>query len=251
MIPKLHAAVLSSLCALGASAAEAPLPLITTAALSAKIEAQPPQARDFTLVDARTRVEFAEAHIPGAVNCPAAEVAALLPKLVEERSRNLVFYCNGPKCTKSQKAAREALALGYTRVVEYNEGLPAWGQAGLPLAGKPLPSFEAQAISPEQLAQMRKGPRAPLVVDVRDRVEYQAFHLPGSLSIPLDDLRSHLRELPPGREIVLVCHSGHQSPIAARVLHALGRRDLKRLDGGLVAWQQKGLPTESGRMARH
>jgi rhodanese-related sulfurtransferase len=171
--------------------------------------------------------------------------------MIKERSRNLVFYCNGPKCTKSQKAAREAIALGYTSVVEYNEGLPAWGKAGLPVAGKPLPLFEAPAISPEQLSQTRKGPNAPLVVDVRDRVEYQAFHLPGSVSIPLDDLHAHLRDLPRGREIVLVCHSGHQSPIAARVLHALGRSDLKRLDGGVVAWQQKGLSTESGPVAGH
>jgi rhodanese-related sulfurtransferase len=249
MIPKLPAAVLLSLCTLGARAADTALPLVTTAALSAKIKGE--HAADFTLVDARTRVEYGEAHIPGAVNCPAGEVAALLPNMIKERSRNLVFYCNGPKCTKSQKAAREAIALGYTSVVEYNEGLPAWGKAGLPVEGKPLPAFEAQAISPEQLSQMRKGPRAPLVVDVRDRVEYQAFHLPGSVSIPLDDLHAHLRELPRGREIVLVCHSGHQSPIAARVLHALGRSDLKRLDGGVVAWQQKGLSTESGPVAGH
>ena len=90
-----------------------------------------------------------------------------------------------------------------------------------------------------------------VVVDVRDREEYQCFHLPGSVSMPLDTLEKRLRDLPRGREIVLVCHSGHQSPIAARVLHALGRSDVKRLDGGVVAWQQKGLPTESGPVARH
>jgi rhodanese-related sulfurtransferase len=250
MIPKLHAAIFLSLCALGARADDAPLPLITTAELSARIKAEP-QARDFTLVDARSRVEYGEAHIPGAVNCPAGEVAMLLPRMVAERSRNLVFYCNGPKCTKSQKAAHEAIAIGYGSVVEYNEGLPGWGKAGLPVEGKPLPAFEAKAISAEQLLQMRKGPHAPVVVDVRDRVEYQGFHLPGSINIPLDDLTRHHKELPRGREIVLVCHSGHQSPIAARVLHAMGRSDLERLDGGVVAWQQKGLPTESGPVARH
>jgi rhodanese-related sulfurtransferase len=251
MVSKLHVAALSSLCALSAGAADAPLPLITTAALSARIQAQRPEARDFTLVDARTRVEYGEAHIPGAVNCPASDAAALLPKLVKDRSRNLVFYCNGPKCTKSRKAAHEAIALGYTSVLEYNEGLPAWGKAGLAVEGKPLAAFEAQAVSPEQLRQMRAGAHAPVILDVRDRDEYQAFHLPGSLNMPLDTLEARLRELPRGREIVLVCHSGHQSPIAARVLHALGRSDLKRLDGGVIAWQQKGLPTESGPVARH
>jgi rhodanese-related sulfurtransferase len=90
-----------------------------------------------------------------------------------------------------------------------------------------------------------------VVIDVRDAVEYEAFHVPGARNIPLDALQGRFKELPHGREIVIVCHAGHQSPIAARVLHQLGRSDLKRLDGGVVAWQQKGLPTESGPLARH
>ncbi len=244
-IAKLHVVTLLSLCAVAARAEEAALPLITTAELSARIKTS---AAAFTLVDARTRVEYAEGHIPGAVNCPASEAATLLPKLVKDRSRQLVFYCNGPRCTKSQKAAHEAISLGYTRVVEYNEGLPAWGKAGLPIDGKPLPAFDAPAISPEEASELKA--RGAVLVDVRDAPEYQSFHVPGSINIPIDDLHKRHKDLPRGREIVLVCHSGHQSPIAARLLNSLGHKDLKRLDGGVMAWRQKGLPTDVGPVAR-
>jgi rhodanese-related sulfurtransferase len=247
MLFKLHAAALLSLCALAAHAEDAALPVITTAELSGRLGSG---AHDFTLVDARTRVEYGEGHVRGAVNCPSSETKDLLKKLVQNRSRQLVFYCNGPKCTKSQKAARAALALGYTNVVEYNEGLPAWGKAGLPIDGKPLPTFDAPAIAPDALAALVKKPHAPAVVDVRDAEEYEAFHVPGSINIPLDQLHKRHHEIPQDRNIVLACHAGHQSPIAARVLHALGRSDLKRLDGGVLAWRQKSLPTDSGSVAR-
>lgn len=235
--------------AMAARADEKPLDFITTDQLAAKATGAPAKW-SFTIVDARTRVEFGEGHLPGAINCPASEAPRLLPKLVKDKARELIFYCNGPKCTKSQKAARAAIALGYTRVLEYNEGLPAWGKARLPIDGTPLAAFDAPAVAPEELAKLREGPGAPLVVDVRDAEEFKAFHLPGSINVPVDELHQRAGKLPRGKEIVLACHSGHQSPIAARVLHSLGRSDLRRLDGGVLAWQQKGLPTESGALSR-
>ena len=244
---------LSMICAVaatGALAEEAPLRFITTDQLSARAKGAS-SSWSFTIVDARTRVEYGEGHVPGSLSCPASEAALLLPKLIKDKGHELIFYCNGPKCTKSQKAARTALALGYRNVLEYNEGLPAWGKARLPIDGTPLPDFDAPAVAPEALAAMRVSRDPPLVVDVRDAVEYQAFHLPGSINVPVDTLPERVKDLPRNRRLLIACHAGHQSPIAARLLHSLGRSDLMRLDGGVLAWQQKGFPTDSGAVARH
>ncbi len=227
-----------------------PLTFITTAQLAARATGAP-SSWSFTIIDARSRVEFGEGHVRGAINCPASEAPTLLPKLVKDKSRELVFYCNGPKCTKSQKAANAALALGYPNVLEYNEGLPAWGKAKLAIDGTPLPSFDAPALSPEALAELPGKPGAPVVIDVRDASEYEAFHMPGSISMPVDSIRARYKELPKNRAVVIACHAGHQSPVAARLLFSLGRRDLRRLDGGVIAWQQKGFHTESGPLAKH
>jgi rhodanese-related sulfurtransferase len=43
------------------------------------------------------------------------------------------------------------------------------------------------------------------VLDVRPREEYEAGHIPGAVSIPLDELADHLAELPPDQEIVAYC----------------------------------------------
>src|SRR5690349_7141309 len=226
---------------------EAPLTFVSTMDLQQKASA--PHARwKFTLIDARTRVEYEENHIAGAVSCPAGQATALLPKLVKDKSRELIFYCNGPKCTKSQKAARVAIALGYRNVLEYNEGLPAWAKASLPLAGKPLPPVEVATIAPESLKTMIDSGKGPKVIDVRDAVEFAAMHVTGTINVPLDELEKRAHELPAG-ELIVMDHGGGQSLIAARVLKKAGRSASARLEGGLLAWQQKGLPVEEKALA--
>ena len=228
---------------------EAPLTFITTAELHAKTASTPTARWKFTIVDARTRVEYEENHIAGAVSCPATQTAAVLPKLVKDKSRQLIFYCNGPKCTKSQKAARAAIALGYRNVLEYNEGLPAWGKANLPVAGNPLPPVEMASVSPEDLRARMQGAKAPAVIDVRDAVEFASVRIAGTINIPLDELEKRAGEVPAG-EVVVTDHGGGQSLIAGRVLQKAGRANLARLEGGLLAWQQKGLPIDEALAAR-
>src|SRR5256885_2570573 len=141
------------LLASAARSEESPLAFIGTAELSAKVAAGPAAKWSFTLIDARSRVEYEEAHIAGAINLPAPQTQALLPTRIQDHARHIIFYCNGPKCTKSQKGARAAMALGYTSVLEYNEGLPAWGKAGLRLEGTPLPAFEPVARSATEIGR--------------------------------------------------------------------------------------------------
>jgi rhodanese-related sulfurtransferase len=227
---------------------DTPLTFITTEQLSARTAEAPPWQWGFTVIDARTRVEFEESHIAGAINCPASQTQAQLPKLVKDRSRELIFYCNGPKCTKSQKSAHLALSLGYRNVLEYNEGLPAWSKARLPVLGAPLPEAEMASVGAEELrARMASGKR-PLVVDVRDAAEFASGRIAGTINVPLDELEKRARELPAG-EVVIMDHGGGQTLIAGRLLRKTGRTGLTRLDGGLLAWQRKGLPVEQKTMA--
>lgn len=241
--------IAAALAAAGSLRAEdAPLTFITTSQLAARTAAAPQSRWNFTVVDARTRVEYEESHIAGAINCPASQTLALLPKLVKDKSRELVFYCNGPKCTKSQKAARAALAMGYRNVLEYNEGLPAWSKAALPVAGEPMPAAEMASIGPEELRARMDSGKGPAVIDVRDAVEFASVRVAGTLNIPLDELEKRAREVP-GGEVVIMDHSGSQALIAGRVMQKVGRRGLQRLEGGLLAWQQKGLPVEEKALA--
>jgi len=198
-------------------------------------------AGDVVLIDSRGKVEFGEGHIKGAVLVPPARTAELLPTKAKDKGGLVVFYCNGPTCSRSRKAAKIALGLGYTKVAEYTEGLPAWKAAGHPVEGAPLPSFDLPPGT---------GPRAAAaelatlnVIDLREEDEFKAFRIQGARSFPLDEIEKLLPTLPKG-PLFLVDHSGQRVKMAGRLLAKLGRKDLRWLEGGMIAWSDAGLPTE-------
>jgi rhodanese-related sulfurtransferase len=209
----------------------------------AKRMAAPPASWDFALIDTRTQVEFSESHIPGAALLPARLVGTKLPGLIKDKAKTVVFYCNGPNCTKTVKAAKAAASIGYTNIIEYKEGLPGWARSGRKTEGHPLPAFDAALVSPSDLKAALAAPNAPALVDIRDVEEYAAFHIGQAISVPLDDVAAWAKKAPAGRGIVIVDHAGHQAPSAARVLRDAGRSDVRRLDGGILKWQSQGLPT--------
>lgn len=220
------------------------LKTITTQELLTKL-AVPADKRDFTLVDARTAVEFAEAHVPGAVAMPANSVLAALPKLVKSKDRLIIFYCNGPNCTKSTKAAMAAMGIGYTNVIEYKEGLPGWGMAGQKTEGNPLPAFQTPTVAATDIKALMAAKGGPPMIDIRDADEYAKSHIAGAINVPLDEIAQTAEKLAPGKSAIIVDHAGHQTLVAGRLLRSLGRTELKRLDGGMLKWQEAGFPVVS------
>jgi len=69
------------------------------------------------------------------------------------------------------------------------------------------------------------------LVDVRSTGEFQSGHLPGAIHIPLDEVPAHAKEIAAlPRPIILYCHSGHRSGIAADYLQQHGVEEV--INGG-------------------
>ena len=105
---------------------------------------------------------------------------------------------------------------------------------------------ELEPISREELLTRLRAGEPLVVVDVRPSEEYQAAHLPGAVSIPLDQLQERLRELPRRRQIVAYCRGPYcaYAPEAVRVLRREGFRARNLVDG-LPEWAAAGLGVES------
>jgi rhodanese-related sulfurtransferase len=83
-----------------------------------------------------------------------------------------------------------------------------------------------------------------VLIDVREKSEYDEVRIPGSVLIPLAELRTRLAEVPEDRDVYVHCRMGGRSARAVDYLRAFGRPRSFNVAGGLDAWQDAGLPIE-------
>lgn len=86
-----------------------------------------------------------------------------------------------------------------------------------------------------------------VVIDVRPTAEYEAGHIAGARSIPIESLQQQLAELPDDVEVVAYCRGTFcvYADDAVRQLTATGRR-ARRLEQGFPQWDQAGLSVSAG-----
>ena len=86
----------------------------------------------------------------------------------------------------------------------------------------------------------------PIIVDVRERSEWDQVRIPGAVLVPLSSIADEYRQLPEGRPLILQCASGKRSLVAAEFLRRNGYADVTNMADGIVGWQGAGLPFERG-----
>jgi rhodanese-related sulfurtransferase len=106
--------------------------------------------------------------------------------------------------------------------------------------GIPIP----QTIPLEVKKKITQNPR-PIILDVRQQVEFQQSHIQGAKLIPLNELSGKFKELPTNKEIICVCQSGSRSQSATRFLISAGYNAID-MKGGMNHWLQSGLPVQRG-----
>src|SRR5574337_1228065 len=84
------------------------------------------------------------------------------------------------------------------------------------------------------------------MLDVRQPEELaeKLGHIAGAQCIPLNQLKDRLAEVPRDRPVVSVCHAGMRSGQATVILRQAGFPRVANLRGGMLLWQQLGLPVE-------
>lgn len=89
-----------------------------------------------------------------------------------------------------------------------------------------------------------------VIIDVRSYDEFTKQHISNSISIPLEEIKSRIEELPSETKIIFVCNSGNKRCTAAYDVVAeqgLDEASLYKIDGGTKEWIQKGYPTNSAK----
>lgn len=199
--------------------------------------------RSFVLADARNPEEYREAHIPGAINIPEGKFDKFTGLLPADKGTLLIFYCNGVKCGKSKKAATKAVALGYTQVQVFAEGMPVWEELGYSFykGGDYEKRIETTMIRSAELQALATAqPESLQIVDVRDAAEFAEGHIPGAINCPLQNFAINSGLLDKHKKVVVYCNSGGRSYSAYRKLMKLGYKNIAQ--ALFTDWKEAGLP---------
>jgi len=93
----------------------------------------------------------------------------------------------------------------------------------------------------------RARSREVVILDTRPASEYIAGHIPGALSVPVNDLQRRLKELTKGKDYVAYCRGPYciYADRAVEILRATGRR-ARRLVEEFPEWRSAGFPVSHG-----
>src|SRR6266480_3038860 len=191
------------------------------------------------------------------------DLLAQAPRTVDELARvsgqstaNTSQHLQGLHAAGLVTRAREGTSVRYALASE--ETLALWlalrdvsvsQLAEVERAARDYLGDEVDAIGRDELiARMRKGD--VVLVDVRPTEEFEAGHIEGARSVPLEELEDRLAELPADREIVAYCRGpfcayAHE---AVRRLQAAGR-SAQRLEDGWPEWRLASRPRARRRAA--
>ncbi len=105
---------------------------------------------------------------------------------------------------------------------------------------------EIDEVDAPRANELLAGPEPPLILDVRERDEWDEGHIPGAIHIPRGNLESRVEQAAPQKErpLVLYCASGNRSAFAAKSLGELGYESVSSLAGGFADWKRNGFPTK-------
>ncbi len=105
---------------------------------------------------------------------------------------------------------------------------------------------QLETISRDELATRLDNDEV-VVVDVRPEPEYRAGHIPGAISLPVEEITDRLEQLPDDAEVVAYCR-GPYCVFADDAVRELSDRgyDARRLEDGWPEWDRAGLAAETG-----
>lgn len=169
------------------------------------------------LIDVRPVSDFASAHLPGSVSIELRPAFATWVGWLADPERPVVVVRDARQDV--DELLWQCLKVGVEHLAgELAGGVDAWRAAGLPT--RTLPVIEAAQLEPAR------------VLDIRQRSEYVAGHVPGATHVEL----AAVAATAPTGPVQTLCGHGERAATAASLLAAAGHTDVTIVRGGPGDW---------------
>lgn len=103
-----------------------------------------------------------------------------------------------------------------------------------------------QNITATDMQKITKQTPDTYILDVRTLGEYTQKRIKGARLIPIDQLQRRINEIPKNRPVIVYCEVGERSALVGRYLDQIGFKSVYNLSQGIMGWQVRGYPIESG-----
>ena len=190
------------------------------------------------LVDVRTDEQFDDAHVPGAV-CITKLNAGFGTKLawIADREQEIVLI--GRDDEDARSAAKLCTAVGIRKIAGFlHGGMTSWREERRPVA-------RIERVAAQDLPARAEADPELQILDVRERGEWDAGHLAGSVHTPYHDVGGVPEGLDPARPIAVICGSGQRAAVGASLLARFGATEVIHVTpSGVPALLRAGQPAE-------
>jgi glyoxylase-like metal-dependent hydrolase (beta-lactamase superfamily II)/rhodanese-related sulfurtransferase len=217
-------------------------PLVTEGVRAAPLSARQVERRcaaGALAVDVRADLQFAEAHVPGSVLVTHLR-SGFGTRLawVAAPGQEIVFI--GRDDADGLRAARLAAPVGIHGIAGYLAGgMTSWREEGLPVD-------RLERLRAEDLPARLDADPALQVLDVRERSEWDAGHLPASVHTPYHDVDRIPDGIDPARPVAVICSSGQRSAVGASLLKRVGVPEvIAVVEGGVGTLGDLGVPLKT------
>lgn len=186
---------------------------------------------NIVVVDLRDPSKVEKGYIPGSYSIPFAELEDAEFAFPTRLGAPIYLYSDNN--TETDAAAKMVTEWGYKNTIGFHGALEAWKDAGKKLQKGPvltasdeIPISWQKKLGPGEISitDFTESLKSELirVIDARTPAEYESGHFPGSISIPLEQMKARMSEIPKDKFIVVHCTTGGRGEIGYRMLKEEG-----------------------------
>lgn len=89
---------------------------------------------ELVVIDSRKKTEYLKGHIEGSINILNTQLKREdLERISPDKSKDILFYCNGARCLRSSDSINKAKSWGYSKLIWFRGGWKEWTEKRLPV----------------------------------------------------------------------------------------------------------------------
>lgn len=184
------------------------------------------------VLDTRNAEEFAQGFIPNSINIGLdGNFAMWVGEMIPDIKQKILLVCDEGK---EEEAMIRLSRVGYDHTIGYlGRGFNSWKYAHKEID-------KISRMDAKVLAGIMEA--SPLIFDVRKKSEFDSAHVIGAQNIPLNQINSHLAELPKDKAFIIHCAGGYRSMLAASILKARGWDNFIEVRDGFTGIKETDIP---------